>query len=85
MLNSYSDHPDLNAIFDDEPTEPFIMLSRDALKQLDADDSVIAEFTARAQMNGYSTEADHWTTRLSNELDYMPVDEIDILAIDEYL
>ncbi len=72
MNNSYSDHPELDFL-DEEPTDPY----RSVTAQLNNSVSVVAELTARATVLGYQTDAPkHWTTRLSDELDSIPVEEI---------
>ncbi len=66
--NEYDD------FMDEEETSPYLALSA----QLNAATSVAgAEFSAMGGALGYSTERPtHWTERLSDELDAVPVDEI---------
>jgi hypothetical protein len=70
--SSYSDHPVLNDIFDDEPTQPDVSLA-EAQRQLDGATSVAEGFLARGKSLGYregrKEPVPQWIERLERELE----------------
>lgn len=79
---SYSDHPVLNELFDDEPTDPGTAIG-EVQRQLDASESVVG-FMARARSLGYGVKRPEplpkWMTDLNHQLDAAPV--IDGVEVD---
>ncbi len=74
--NSYSDHPDLNDIFDEEPTEPFLEVTA----QLNSAVSLVGEFSARAGVLGYLTEPEqNWSMLLMDEI----ADDLDRVQVED--
>lgn len=81
MATIQIDQNEYDDFMDEEETSPYLALSA----QLNSATSVAgAEFSAMGGALGYSTEAPkHWTDRLSDELDAVPVDEINTLYVQE--
>lgn len=77
MENSYSDHPVLNEIFDEEPTNPMIKVQR----QLNSSASVVDDFLAAARIRGYDDDQ-HWTESINDEVYHIKDDDI-MLIVEE--
>jgi hypothetical protein len=70
--NSYSNHPVLNEIFDEEPTNPMI----DVQNQLNSASSVVDEFLAAAYLHGYGGDDPHWTESILEDIHHIRDEDI---------
>jgi hypothetical protein len=80
MMN-YINEDEYEDFMNEPDTEPFARLDL-VQRELDSSESVVAEFTGRAQALGYSVDPpQNWMDRLEQELDgaTVPVDSISFL------